>query len=630
MVCSVLLLLMAGPSAWAQGQAGGHSRVGQSPHNMSATGPGAFRSLSVRQVCVFCHTPHAAKPNAPMWNRDDVGQTYIQYSSSSLISVPGQPQGSSRLCLACHDGTVALESMKKLPDPAQVIRSDRRLTGRSNLGTDLSNDHPISIAYDAALFAASGQLAHPNTVPLPLEDGMIRCGTCHEPHDNTMQPFLRLPSINGELCTACHQPAGTDWSWEASAHANSPRKPRGAQPWKDRKPQWRGQTVAENSCQNCHAPHNAATPQRLINDVEEATCYRCHDGRTAESDIQGEFLKPSNHPVNISPNPDHDLAWLEPPLQVRLHVECGDCHNPHAVRSDDPMITVDASRPGVTSAMKRAPEANSRIIGVSASGAGSFAGQEIENQYELCFRCHGQPGLSSCGTSRCSTAEAMTHTRSDGVYNLRDKLDPTDNPGLVSYHPVVQNDPFNNNGVDSLRLELGLNPVSTLIYCTDCHNGDESRAGTGSGAEGPHGSLYPPILAQRYTLRPYFLSGGTSHAEAALCYKCHDPSRLLGSSSGSGELHRSHLEYGSCITCHDPHGSEKLPHLLNFGTRNNLARSGDSPLITGAGAFFEPTWFRTADGGKCWLQCHSGGEHLGWSYPRSMADPPQTNPTQTN
>src|SRR5581483_8121127 len=74
------------------------------------------------EVCVFCHTPHGAnqegvKFRAPIWNRTLSSAQYQMYdqvwskSFEARPNNPGHPTGYSRLCLSCHDGTIALGSV---------------------------------------------------------------------------------------------------------------------------------------------------------------------------------------------------------------------------------------------------------------------------------------------------------------------------------------------------------------------------------------------------------------------------------------------------------------------------------------------------------------------------------------
>ena len=146
---------------------------------------------------------------------------------------------------------------------------------------------------------------------------------------------------------------------------------------------------------------------------------------------------------DITPNADHSGQKAEDPLRMRMHVECSDCHNPHAARKDLPMLTVKEGGGSNAGTLSPAPFVNQQIAGVTGISSNGSIIAEADYQYETCFKCHGVPGLSACGNNRCSTARAIAHTRVDQTYNLRDKVDPNANPGLVSYHPIVQNNPFN-------------------------------------------------------------------------------------------------------------------------------------------------------------------------------------------
>ncbi len=582
--------------------------VANTVHNLSTSGPGPFKSGTVNEVCVFCHTPHNSRPEAPLWNRQLSGQTYSEYTSSTLQSVPGQPTGSSLLCLACHDGTVALGALVNPPGPSNDLETTF-LTGRANIGTDLTNDHPISFTYDDALAAADQELASPAGIDLPLEGGQVQCTTCHDPHKGDIPPFLRKTTLNGDLCTTCHVRSGLTWDWNNAAHAVSVATPSGADPWAERKPAWKGATVAENACFNCHTPHNAATPNRLQKNIEENTCFLCHDGSVAASDIESELLKFSRHPVETTPNPSHDATKVENPLTMPLHVECTDCHNPHAAESSPPMISFNPNNP-FDPDHATAPAASGRIRGVTGIDIAGNEKAEVDYEYELCFKCHGLPAKSACDDGRCETATSFSMLRQDGVYNIRDKVS-TSTPGLVSYHPIEINNPANDDEVPSLRNDIPLNRSTSLIYCSDCHNSDRSLAAGLSGPTGPHGSIYGAILTQEYSFDPVVPYSSQAYE---LCYKCHDESAILGDASGFP--HRKHVQKEdlACINCHDPHGSLKFPHLLNFLVNVNFG--GQTFQITGAGGFSEPTWIDEGKfKGRCYLSCH-GETHNGWRYPR--------------
>lgn len=162
------------------------------------------------RVCVYCHTPHnasAAVPSPPLWNKVLTATNFTIYASSTIDNNTGQPEGTSLACLTCHDGTLAIDAM--INPPKNYSGNQGTIGGGANLGSDLSNDHPISIGYDTALDA---DFVAPATVvgTLPLFAGtqdatyQVECASCHNVHDDTIQPFMRISNVNSALCNTCH------------------------------------------------------------------------------------------------------------------------------------------------------------------------------------------------------------------------------------------------------------------------------------------------------------------------------------------------------------------------------------------------------------------------------------------
>ncbi len=85
------------------------SDMAHTKHNLSVSGPGPIRALTETRICVFCHTPHNAAPLSPLWNKALDPQAYTVYASPTLKAGPlAQPSGPTKLCLSCHDGTIAM------------------------------------------------------------------------------------------------------------------------------------------------------------------------------------------------------------------------------------------------------------------------------------------------------------------------------------------------------------------------------------------------------------------------------------------------------------------------------------------------------------------------------------------
>src|ERR1041385_334859 len=96
-----------------------------SKHNLSVTGPGTVKATTETEVCIFCHTPHRATGEQPLWNHAGSAATYTPYSSSTLKAAVGQPTGASKLCLSCHDGTVALGLVNSRPEIGRASCRER-------------------------------------------------------------------------------------------------------------------------------------------------------------------------------------------------------------------------------------------------------------------------------------------------------------------------------------------------------------------------------------------------------------------------------------------------------------------------------------------------------------------------
>ncbi|MCP4682022.1 MAG: cytochrome c3 family protein [Desulfobacterales bacterium] len=205
-----LLVLLTVALIWTVGTAPlSYAQIAGTSHDFSGEG----WSGGYDEICSACHTPHNADTsvtNAPLWDHVLTTAAYTVYTNPATLdaTMDNPPDGVSKLCLSCHDGTVALDAFGGRTPTAGAI------TGDALLGTDLSDDHPVSFTYDTALATADTELIDPDQAASGPDGGTIademlfsdemHCASCHDVHDGTNKPFLRIVNTASALCLTCH------------------------------------------------------------------------------------------------------------------------------------------------------------------------------------------------------------------------------------------------------------------------------------------------------------------------------------------------------------------------------------------------------------------------------------------
>ena len=551
-------------------------------HNLSTSGPGPVKALTESQICIFCHIPHHGLGGA-IANRPDSTATYQPYNSPTLASQPpGAPTGASRICLSCHDGTIAIgQTLASGTIGMANVGPGGTLAGGSNVGTDLRKSHPVSFRPGLS----SELRAPPPGDPVRLDAaGAVQCTSCHDPHRDLVDPvqgkFLVKSNRASALCLSCHAMAA--WTANNASHQSSSKfydATLGATtPYT---------TVGDNGCESCHRPHAAATDTLLMKGAGAQVCLQCHNGRVADKNLSAELNKPYPHgPFASDPNvhsaAEGPTSAAHPLPETRStqarHSECADCHNSHA------SYALAGNAPNV-------PGSLFGVWGIDRTGSKV---SPARYEYEICFKCHAD---SANKPSYPQPPETVARAVPES--NLRRQFDLT----AASYHPIEG--PGRNGDVPSLQSPW---TVASFLYCTDCHASDGGPGAGGNGLRGPHASSFRHVLERNLITADNTIESPDAYA---LCYKCHQRPVLLSDSSGF-KLHKSHVvdDHAPCTACHAWHGVSLMQgneinnaHLIDFDVSIVLpSQSGQRQYAT-----------LGSKHGTCSLACHAHN-HANSSY----------------
>lgn len=185
-----------------------NAQITNSDHDFSSFG------WSGGEICKPCHTPHFANPTAgALWNHELTSATYTMFEGGTGTAVADIDTG-TRLCMSCHDGTVALDSFGG-------TTGTNMIPGSANIGTDLQNDHPMGsdaiypTATSTSFVAQDVNHRVPGTWgtlrlrswtnPTGTEEFVVGCRTCHDPHNRgNFGHMLTFSNQSSHLCLTCH------------------------------------------------------------------------------------------------------------------------------------------------------------------------------------------------------------------------------------------------------------------------------------------------------------------------------------------------------------------------------------------------------------------------------------------
>lgn len=574
-------------------------------HDLTPSGVSPVKG-GVASSCLYCHAPHSAMSGPPLWNQTLSTQAYNNYTSSSYHQTNAAPTvgSSSKLCLSCHDGTVA---------PGQTVAFGKMMvsgtmTSASRFGSDLRGSHPTNMKTPLVespeiapqLFSSSPTTKDP-AVKLVKND--VECTTCHDPHfenrDHTVPMFLVRDNARGQICLACHDPSRVVngqvnylQNWPVSIHATATNQT-------SNQPYVGGySTVGDNACESCHMSHNASGQARLLRGSDELACMTCHNGGTgvtpAAPNVFAEIAK-GGHPFP-SGNYTHDRTESAV-LNNNRHATCVDCHNPHQ--------SMQASVLGAPPLLRASQNG---VVGISAADGVTTLNPAL-NQYENCLRCHGASSGKVVNTAKYGYLPVRLVTSGDPL-NIIPEFSGTAGSSHPVMHdrksalaqPSLRGQMLNLDGTNSSR------SVGMRILCTDCHNSDDNREFGGAGPNGPHGSKFSHILERRYEFSAAAVPGGlmnnlfpnpdlSVNGPYALCGKCHDLQQVLANTSFTE--HARHINDGfSCSTCHTAHGmgtqsgNATGERMVSFDL-NAVASNGTMPI----------SYDRALN--SCTLSCHN-------------------------
>lgn len=150
--------------------------------------------------CVTCHSDYEQDTHqSSLGSAHIVGDStrrYIALEDDRALDNLEMDDLSLR-CLSCHDALFATDSEVETRQSALGFYHNENGIGLS---------HPIGVSYMDAKRRYRGAYRNPENLPPQIRffNGMVGCGTCHNPYAKDKHAQLVIGNYGSRLCLACH------------------------------------------------------------------------------------------------------------------------------------------------------------------------------------------------------------------------------------------------------------------------------------------------------------------------------------------------------------------------------------------------------------------------------------------
>ena len=321
---------------------------------------------------------------------------------------------------------------------------------------------------------------------VPPTGSLVQCESCHNTHkvakgsgvwdvtrlSNPTNTKLAWTGTVTDFCLTCHQTSATNGQTYARTRTATTLvaydlaiRPVSSQLWPgwsktavggiDFKTSGHFTTSSANRalCENCHDPHGSDSPEltaytpatgrtvansRLNTGTasrEENLCYKCHN--SGSGSVNGRYMDVQTpngagtygHQITNKSllHSDEETVGQLATVATR-HVECADCHDPHAAQAGTRTVgtsTAGLVTKGAYGIVPPAAAGNFATPTAADYATIRLSGASTDLEAYLCFKCHAGPGTPLASV----TTSSSTYMRTD--------LGKEFNPNNFSFHNVL-------------------------------------------------------------------------------------------------------------------------------------------------------------------------------------------------